>query len=186
MLAVVVLPECCASENGLNMSIKKACLWLLLAVGLLCVFFVLYQRPKWITRNGSYQELYLLSESFPKNAVDETFRLSVSQLATGLIGREQEVEVAAYKGEKALSIAKSLRESYEGESFNPSERKDLNANIRNHIYILFTYQNVWGISRLERINESEARFFADSNSSSYRIIEIKKLPIDISSYLGTP
>lgn len=184
-MAVVALPECYASETRLKMSIKKACLWLMLAVGFLGCFCILYLGPKWITRNGSYEELYLISGSFPENAIDGTFRLSVSQLTTGWMGREQEVEVAAYKGEKALSIAKSLRELYESEEFNPSERQDISYRKRQ-IYILVSYQNAWGISRLERINESEARFFADSNSSSYRIIKIEKLPIDISAYFGTP
>lgn len=167
------------------MSLKKGCLWLMLAIGLLGCLLILYPGPKWITRSGSYKELYLISGNFPKDATDENFRLSVSHFETGWIGREQEVEMAVYKGEKALSIAKSLRELHEG-AFNSSEDRGISDYPKRKIYILISYQNFWGISRLERINESEARFFADSNSSSYRAIKIKKLPIDISAYLDTP
>jgi hypothetical protein len=170
----------------MKMSIKIIFLWVVLVVVLLVCFGICYSTPKWIARNGSYVELYLISGIFPKNAIDENFRLCVSQLTSGRMGREQEIQVAAYEGEKALSIANSLRELYEKAAFKSSERHDKSAYRERSIYIEVFYENAWGFSRLESINESEVRFFVDTNSSSYRVIKIKELPIDISAYLGNP
>lgn len=169
--------------------VKKTIIFILstiiITIAVVVIYIFLPEKNPFIERKGRHQELYLLN-FIPDNPKNENVEITLSKLERISAFKEKERILKSIEGERAEAIIKEMQKLYE-QADTIDVRTPENSKLGPSLWFDFSANGAWSIAKIKRFKSLDyVAFFPENISSSFRIIELRLLPLEIREVLSEP